>query len=136
MAGRRLISLRQGRELLPGSSACYAVGKRHEGSVLHEADVTLHRGVELGSAGPRDALHVDLTLTFSGACQHVNAVVTNVGQTAAQSVQVAEEEFGEVALTPEEQAVMDVQLEEATGQLFPARNTRPYPNYATPSCEV
>jgi hypothetical protein len=63
---------------LPGSSARYAVGKSHECSVLHEADVPINRGIELGRAGPRDALHVNLSLTFPGPRQNVEPVVPDV----------------------------------------------------------
>jgi len=99
---------------LPGSGARYAVWERHERAVLHEADVAVHSGVELRRAGPRDSLHVDLSVTFTGPRQHMNAVVPNVWQAATQSIQVAEEQLGEVSLASQEQAVVDVQLEEAT----------------------
>jgi hypothetical protein len=52
---------------LPGAGACYATGEGHESSVLYEADVSIHRGVELGRTAPRDALYVNLPLTLSGS---------------------------------------------------------------------
>jgi hypothetical protein len=52
---------------LPGAGACYATGECHESSVLDEADVSIHRGVELGRTTPRDALYVNLSLTLSGS---------------------------------------------------------------------
>jgi hypothetical protein len=52
---------------LPGAGACYATGEGHESSVLDEADVSIHGGVELGRTAPRDALYVNLSLTLSGS---------------------------------------------------------------------
>lgn len=67
---------------LPGAGACYATGEGHESSVLYEADVSIHRGVELGRTAPRDALYVNLPLTLSGSWQHVNTIVPDIWKAA------------------------------------------------------
>ena len=66
----------------PGASACYATGEGHESSVFYEADVSIHRGVELGRTAPRNALYVNLSLTLSGSRQHVNTIVPNIWKAA------------------------------------------------------
>ena len=100
---------------VPGAGACYATGERHESSILDEADVSIHGGVELWRTTPRDTLHVNLSLTLSCSWQHVYAVVPNIRQAATQCIQVAEEQLGEVALPTQEQAIVDIQIKEALG---------------------
>lgn len=104
---------------VPGAGPRDEVGHGDEGPVLDEAELPVDAGVELGGAGPGDALHVHVTLTLPRTGQDVDAVVADVGQAAAEVLEVAQEELGKVAQAAHEQAEVDVQLEEASGEVLP-----------------